>query len=120
VGLIAFSPLAQGMLTDRYLRGIPADSRAAKEVFLRRSDLTPERLAQISKLNAIATDRGQTLAQMALGWLLKDCRVTSVLIGASSVAQLHDNLKALQAPDFTSGELDNINHELLIMNKSGL
>ncbi len=108
VGLIAFSPLAQGMLTDRYLHGIPSDSRAAKEVFLHRSDLTPERLAQIARLNAIAAERGQTLAEMALAWLLKDCRVTSVLVGASSVAQLRDNLKALASPDFTTGEFDAI------------
>ncbi len=108
VGLIAFSPLAQGLLTDRYLNGIPANSRASKEVFLHRSDLTPELLARITALNNIATQRGQTLAQMALAWLLKDSRVTSVLIGASSVAQLHDNLEALTAPDFTTGELDTI------------
>ncbi len=108
VGLIAFSPLAQGLLTDRYLHGVPADSRAAREVFLHRSDLTPELLAKISRLNAIAVGRKQTLAEMALAWLLKDCRVTSVLIGASSVGQLHDNLKALAAPDFTTGELEAI------------
>jgi L-glyceraldehyde 3-phosphate reductase len=107
-GLIAFSPLAQGLLTDRYLHGIPEDSRAAREVFLHRSDLTPERLTQIAALNDIAAGRGQTLAGMALAWLLKDPRVTSVLIGASSVAQLRDNLAALHSPDFTSGELDAI------------
>jgi L-glyceraldehyde 3-phosphate reductase len=108
-GLIAFSPLAQGMLTDRYLHGIPDDSRAAKPSgFLQKSELTPERLEQIKKLNVIAVERGQTLAEMALAWLLKDPRVTSVLIGASSVAQLHDNLKALNSPDFTTGELDAI------------
>ena len=108
VGLIAFSPLAQGLLTNRYLHGVPAGSRATKEVFLHRSDLTPELLARITALNNIASQRGQTLAEMALAWLLKDPRVTSVLIGASSVAQLHDNLKALDAPDFTTGELDAI------------
>jgi L-glyceraldehyde 3-phosphate reductase len=108
-GLIAFSPLAQGMLTDRYLHGIPDDSRAAKPSgFLQKSELTPERLEQIKKLNVIAVERGQTLAEMALAWLLKDPRVTSVLIGASSVAQLRDNLKALDSPDFTTGELDAI------------
>ena len=107
VGLIAFSPLAQGMLTNRYLHGIPKDSRAAKPSgFLKQSDLTPERLVQVAALDKIASERGQTLAEMALGWLLKDCRVTSVLIGASSVAQFRDNLKALDGPDFTSGELD--------------
>jgi L-glyceraldehyde 3-phosphate reductase len=109
VGLIAFSPLAQGMLTDRYLKGIPADSRAAKPSgFLQKSELTPGRLSQIAALNAIAVGRGQTLAEMALAWLLKDPRVTSVLIGASSVAQLRDNLKALRSPDFTTGELEAI------------
>jgi L-glyceraldehyde 3-phosphate reductase len=109
VGLIAYSPLAQGMLSDRYLNGIPSDSRAARPSgFLRPSDLTSGRMAQIAALNDIAARRGQTLAEMALAWLLKDPRVTSVLIGASSVTQLHDNLKALEAPDFTSGELDAI------------
>ena len=109
VGLIAYSPLAQGMLTDRYLKGIPADSRAAKPSgFLQQSEITPRRLEQIAALNKIAVGRGQTLAEMALAWLLKDCRVTSVLIGASSVAQLRDNLKALNSPDFTSAELEQI------------
>ena len=109
VGLIAFSPLAQGMLTDRYLKGIPEDSRAAKPSgFLQKSELTPGRLEQIKQLNAIAIGRGQTLAEMALAWLLKDPRVTSVLIGASSVAQLRDNLKALDSADFTTGELEQI------------
>jgi L-glyceraldehyde 3-phosphate reductase len=109
VGAIAYSPLAQGMLTDRYLKGIPKDSRAARpNGFLRKSDLTPERLAQITALDSIAAAREQTLAEMALAWLLKDPRVTSVLIGASSVGQLAANLKALHAPDFTSGELDAI------------
>ncbi len=109
VGLIAFSPLAQGMLTGRYLHGIPTDSRAAKPSgYLQKNELTPQRLAQIAALNKIASERGQTLAEMALAWLLKDPRVTSVLIGASSVAQLRDNLKALDGPDFTSGELDSI------------
>ncbi|MDR2882659.1 MAG: aldo/keto reductase, partial [Alistipes sp.] len=108
VGLIAFSPLAQGLLTDRYLHGVPAGSRATKEVFFHRNDLTPELLVKISRLNDIAAQRGQTLAEMTLAWLLKDGRVTSVLIGASSVAQLHDNLNAIYAPDFTTGELDDI------------
>ncbi len=108
VGLIAFSPLAQGLLTNRYLNGIPDGSRATKEVFLHRNDITPHLLAKITSLNTIATQRGQTLAEMSLAWLLKDPRVTSVLIGASSVAQLRDNLKALSTPDFTTGELDAI------------
>jgi L-glyceraldehyde 3-phosphate reductase len=108
VGLIAFSPLAQGMLTDRYLKGIPSDSRASKNVFLRSEDITSEYLAQAEALNRIAAERGQTLAEMALAWLLKDPRVTSVLIGASSVTQLADNLKALDEPDFTADELARI------------
>ncbi len=106
-GLIAFSPLAQGMLTNRYLDGIPKDSRAARPTgFLQQSELTPEKLARIRALNEIAAERGQTLAEMALAWLLKDERVTSVLIGASSVSQLNDNLKALKMTDFTTGELE--------------
>ncbi|MDR2890914.1 MAG: aldo/keto reductase [Alistipes sp.] len=109
VGLIAYSPLAQGMLTDRYLHGIPEDSRAAKPTgFLQQNELTPERLRQIAALNAIAAERGQTLAEMALAWLLKDSRVTSVLVGASSVGQLRANLRALHAPDFTTAELDRV------------
>jgi L-glyceraldehyde 3-phosphate reductase len=109
VGLIAFSPLAQGMLTDRYLHGIPSESRAAKPSgFLQTSELTTRRLAQIATLNAIAAARGQTLAEMALAWLLKDPRVTSVLIGASSTSQLQNNLKTLRSPDFTPHELEQI------------
>ncbi|MDR0429113.1 MAG: L-glyceraldehyde 3-phosphate reductase [Tannerellaceae bacterium] len=106
VGLIAFSPLAQGLLTNRYLNGIPEDSRAAKSTgFLQRSQVTDEIVANVRKLNDIAVNRGQTLAEMALAWLLKDDRVTSVLIGASSVGQLLDNLKALEKLDFTADEL---------------
>ena len=109
VGLIAFSPLAQGMLTNRYLDGIPKDSRAARPTgFLRKSELTPERLAQIRALDGIAAERRQTLAEMALAWLLRDERVTSVLIGASSVAQLRDNLRTLELTDFTADELARI------------
>jgi L-glyceraldehyde 3-phosphate reductase len=108
VGCIPFSPLAQGMLTDRYLKGIPESSRAAKAVFLKSSDITDERLAQIRQLNEIAKGRNQTLAQMALAWLLKDKRVTSVLIGASSVAQLDNNIDCLNNLNFTSEELDKI------------
>ena len=96
VGMIAFSPLAQGMLTDKYLNGIPENSRAAKSTgHLQREQVTDEVVAKIRQLNELAGKRGQTLAEMALAWLLKDERVTSVLIGASSVAQLMDNLKAL-------------------------
>jgi L-glyceraldehyde 3-phosphate reductase len=108
VGCIPFSPLAQGMLTDRYLKGIPENSRAAKAVFLKSSDLTEERLQQISQLNEVAKKRGQSLAQMALAWLLKDKRITTVLIGASSVAQLDDNLACLENLGFSSAELNEI------------
>jgi L-glyceraldehyde 3-phosphate reductase len=104
-GLIAFSPLAQGMLTDRYLNGIPEGSRASKAQFLKPEMLTEERLLKIKALNMLAQKRGQSLAQMALAWLLKDKRVTSVLIGASSTMQLDDNLKALQNISFADEEL---------------
>ena len=109
VGCIPFSPLAQGLLTDKYLKGIPSDSRAAKEHgFLKTSQITPETLQKIEKLNALAVERGQTLAQMALAWLLKDARVTSVLIGASRVSQLHDSLKCLDNQFFSPDELTKI------------
>ncbi len=109
VGCIPFSPLAQGLLTDKYLKGIPSDSRAAKEHgFLKTSQITPETLQKIEKLNALAVERGQTLAQMALAWLLKDARVTSVLIGASRVSQLHDSLKCLDNQFFSPDELSKI------------
>ncbi len=109
VGCIPFSPLAQGLLTDKYLKGIPSDSRAAKEHgFLKTNQITPETLQKIEKLNALAFERGQTLAQMALAWLLKDARVTSVLIGASRVSQLHDSLKCLDNQFFSPDELTKI------------
>ncbi|WP_407482043.1 aldo/keto reductase [Elizabethkingia meningoseptica] len=106
IGCIAFSPLAQGMLTDRYLHGIPDNSRAAKSHgFLQKDDITPERLQQITALHGIAQNRNQTLAQMAIAWLLKDNRVTSVLIGASSVAQLQQNLESTNNLHFSTDEL---------------
>ncbi len=109
VGCIPFSPLAQGLLTDRYLKGIPADSRAAKaHGFLKPAEITTERLEQIKSLNDIAGQRNQSLAQMAIAWLLKDKRVTTVLIGASSVTQLDNNLDALQKTDFNPDELKQI------------
>ncbi|MEO6723042.1 MAG: aldo/keto reductase [Ferruginibacter sp.] len=109
VGCIPFSPLAQGMLTDRYLKGIPENSRASKPGgSLKATDLTPERLDQIKMLNEIALGRNQTLAQMAIAWLMKDKRITSVLIGASSVQQLEDNLNTLQNTNFSGDELDKI------------
>ena len=108
-GIIAFSPLAQGMLTDRYLNGIPADSRIMTDGrFLKQSAVTPERLEQIRKLNEIAKERGQTLAEMALAWVLKDGVVTSVLIGASKPSQILDNIKAINNTAFSAEELKRI------------
>jgi L-glyceraldehyde 3-phosphate reductase len=108
VGCIVFSPLAQGMLTDKYLDGIPDGSRASWPSSLSPDLLTLEALTKIRGLNEIAAGRGQTLAQMALAWVLRDERVTSALIGASSVAQLEDNLAALERLDFTEDELAEI------------
>ena len=110
IGCIAFSPLAQGLLTSRYLNGtIPEDSRAAKpHGFLKPDQITNQKLQLIRSLKTIASERGQTLAQMALSWILKDRRVTSVLVGASRIEQLQENLAILQAPDFTKNELDKI------------
>ena len=108
-GIIAFSPLAQGMLTNRYLSGIPADSRIMTDGrFLKQSAVTPERLEQIRKLNEIANERGQTLAEMALAWVLKDGVVTSVLIGASKPSQILDNIKAINNTAFSAEELKRI------------
>lgn len=109
IGCIPFSPLEQGILTDKYLKGIPAGSRAANpNGFLRVEDVTIQRIEKARKLNEIAKKRGQTLAQMAVAWLLKDSRVTSVLVGVSSVEQLNDNLKALENKAFSSEELKKI------------
>ncbi len=109
IGCIAFSPLAQGLLTDRYLSGIPKDSRASKpHGFLQKSQVTQEKLQKVRGLNKIASERNQSLAQMAIAWLLKDKRVTSVLIGASSVEQLNNNLGTLQNPLFDETELRQI------------
>ena len=107
-GFIAFSPLAQGLLTNRYLNGIPEDSRIAKGGFLKKEALTKEVLNRIKALNEVAAQRGQTLAEMALAWVLKDEMVTSVIIGASSVTQLADNLKAIENTKFTAEELETI------------
>ena len=110
MGIIAFSPLAQGMLTDKYLKGIPADSRIARDGrFLQASALTPERLHQIEQLNEIAKERGQTLAQMALSWILKDDEVCSVLIGASRPEQITENISIVENLTFTQEELNRIN-----------
>jgi L-glyceraldehyde 3-phosphate reductase len=108
LGIIAFSPLGQGMLTDRYLDGIPENSRAAKDGFLKRDFINEENLARVRGLNEIAGRRGQKLASMALAWVLRDERVTSALIGASSVEQLETNVAALQNLDFSADELAEI------------
>ena len=111
IGCIAFSPLAQGMLTDRYLDGIPEDSRAAQGKSLDPSLLTDEAISHIRRLNDIAQARGQSLAQLALAWVLRDERVTSVLIGASSVKQLDDNLAVVDNLSLSSEELDAIEQD---------
>ena len=108
VGCIVFSPLAQGMLTDKYLDGIPADSRASRHGSLSPDLINDQSLAKIRALNEIAARRGQSLAQLALAWTLRDPRVTSALIGASSVSQLEANVAALDKPDFTEEELAEI------------
>lgn len=108
-GIIAFSPLAQGMLTDRYLHGIPEDSRVKTDGrFLNTNSITKDNLAKVRALNALALERGQTLAEMALAWVLKDNVVTSVLIGASKPEQILDNIKAIQNTNFSAEELQKI------------
>ncbi|RQX12825.1 L-glyceraldehyde 3-phosphate reductase [Micromonospora arida] len=111
-GCIAYSPLAQGLLTDRYLGGIPADSRVRTSVFLNESDLSEEKMATIRGLGAVAEQRGQSLAQLALAWALRDPRMTSLIIGASSVEQLETNIAALDNLDFTADELAEIERHL--------
>ena len=106
-GFICYSPLAQGLLTNRYLNGIPAGSRASKNVFLRPEQITPQAIARAQQLDAIAAERGQSLAQMAIAWLLAQ-DLTSVIVGASSVAQLDDNLQAINNIAFTPEELERI------------
>lgn len=107
-GFVAFSPLAQGLLTDRYIDGIPEDSRASVGKFLKSSQITPEYLRMIRGLGSIAATRGQTLAQMSLSWVLHDPRVTSVIVGCSSVGQLADSIKAVGNLDFTPEQLSQI------------
>ena len=108
-GLIAFSPLAQGLLTDKYLHGIPEDSRIRRDGrFLKESAITEERLSQIKALQEIAMERGQSLAQMALSWILRDGEVTSVLIGASRPEQIRENVKIVERTNFTAEELERI------------
>jgi L-glyceraldehyde 3-phosphate reductase len=109
IGCIPFSPLAQGLLSDRYLKGIPEDSRAAKSHgFLQTTEITADKLEKIKKLNAVAGRRGQTLSEMAIAWLMRNPVITSVLIGVSSVSQLDDNLAALKNLDFSEDELKEI------------
>ncbi|NCB94293.1 MAG: L-glyceraldehyde 3-phosphate reductase [Clostridia bacterium] len=115
-GIISFSPLAQGLLTDRYLNGIPADSRVMTDGrFLKTSQLSKERLESIQKLNQIAAERGETLARMALNWIFKDSDVTSVLIGASKPEQILDNLKVIECAPFTEEELKRIDEVSLAL-----
>ncbi|MFB6319357.1 L-glyceraldehyde 3-phosphate reductase [Saccharicrinis sp. FJH54] len=117
VGCIVFSPLAEGLLTNKYINGIPEGSRASKSYgHLQKEWITEDRIKKVRKLNGLAESRGQTLAQMSLAWLLKDHRVTSVLIGASSVGQLKDNLSALHRRNFTADELELI--ESVLDNKT--
>ncbi|MHC5157733.1 MAG: L-glyceraldehyde 3-phosphate reductase [Planctomycetota bacterium] len=109
IGAICFSPLAQGLLTDKYLNGIPADSRAAKEHgYLKKEAITTELVEKLEKLNELALQRGQSLAQMSTAWVLRQKAVTSALVGTSRVEQLHDNLKTLEKLDFTPDELAEI------------
>ena len=108
VGSIVFSPLAQGLLSDRYLKGIPSDSRAARDFFLKKKDIGEATLAKVRALNEIAGQRGQTLAEMAVAWVLRDPRVTSALVGTSKVSQVDDNVAALKNLKFSAEELRKI------------
>ena len=108
VGSIVFSPLAQGLLSDRYLKGIPGDSRAARDFFLKKKDLSEALLARVRSLNEVAQRRGQTLAEMAVAWVLRDPRVTSALVGTSKVSQVDDNVAALKNLKFSAEELRTI------------
>jgi L-glyceraldehyde 3-phosphate reductase len=108
VGSIVFSPLAQGLLSDRYLKGIPSDSRAARDFFLKKEDIGEATLAKVRALNEIARQRGQTLAEMAVAWVLRDPRVTSALVGTSKVSQVDDNVAALKNLKFSAEELSRI------------
>ncbi len=108
VGAIVFSPLAQGLLSDRYLKGIPGDSRAARDFFLKKTDIEKDKLAKVRALNEMAAQRGQTLAEMAVAWVLRDPRITSALVGASKVSQVEDNVAALKNLKFSAGELSKI------------
>jgi L-glyceraldehyde 3-phosphate reductase len=104
-GFIVFSPLAQGLLTDRYLNGIPAESRAARNFSLKKDSITPEIVEKLARLNEIAAARGQSLAQMALAWVLNDSRVSSVIVGASSMEQLNANMQSIRNTAFSEEEI---------------
>jgi L-glyceraldehyde 3-phosphate reductase len=117
VGCIPFSPLAQGLLSDKYLRGIPEHSRASLNGFLKQEHITPEKLGVIKQLNDVAIQRNQTLAQMAIAWLLKDKRITSVLIGASRAQQVIDCVNCQGNLDFSNEELSKIEHILSVLKK---
>ncbi|MBI3477071.1 MAG: L-glyceraldehyde 3-phosphate reductase [Acidobacteria bacterium] len=108
VGCIVFSPLAQGLLSDRYLQGIPTDSRAARDFFLKKKDIDERKVAMLRELNKLAQQRGQSLAEMAVSWVLRDPRVTSALVGTSKVQQVDDNVAALKNLKFSSEELKKI------------
>jgi L-glyceraldehyde 3-phosphate reductase len=108
VGSIVFSPLAQGVLSDRYLQGIPGDSRAARDFFLKKKDIGEALLTKVRALNDVARERGQTLAEMAVAWVLRDPRVTSALVGTSKISQVDDNVAALKNLKFSDEELDTI------------
>ncbi len=109
VGCIPFSPLAQGLLTNKYLNGIPEDSRATRNLFLKEADVTPEKIQKVRQLNELAVARNQTLAQMALAWLMKDKRITTVLIGASKPEQVLNSIACLENLHFSTEELNKIN-----------
>jgi len=108
VGCIVFSPLAQGLLSDRYLQGIPADSRAARDFFLKRKDIDESKVTMLRELNSVAQQRGQSLAQMAVSWVLRDQRVTSALVGTSKIQQVEDNVAALKHLAFNTEEVRRI------------
>jgi L-glyceraldehyde 3-phosphate reductase len=112
VGCIVFSPLAQGLLSDRYLQGIPPDSRAARDFFLKKKDIGEDTLSKVRALNEMARERGQTLAEMAVAWVLRDPRVTSALVGTSKVSQVDDNVAALRNLKFSAEELRKIDDVL--------
>ena len=114
IGCIVFSPLDQGVLTNRYLKGIPSDSRAGKpDTYLSREDISEDKLARVRRLNEVAQKRGQSMAQMALAWVLRQPAVTSALIGASRVSQVEDSVATLNKLDFSPEELNQIEHILI-------